>query len=366
HDVVRSDFFARLGDAAAVHARLVQNGWPDPYGLPGSFAWRGFGWALVQGGESAVLRRLLWDFSWLTAKLKAPDVHALLEDLEIVGQDEPLSTIRDALRLSAYNVARDPRQLGTQLCGRLEPGRFPDIDRLIESVPGHEAAPRLRLLHPTLTHPGGALVAILKGHAGSIEALDVGPKGARGGTGSTDWTLRLWDLQTWKAVRVFEGHAGRVHAVAFTPGGRQIVSGSEDRSLRLWDADTGECLAVLRGHYEAVRGVAVAPDGRAVVSISEDGSARRWDLGQRRSVQLFKGAFPPLRGIAYTPDGARVVFGAGDGTVRVLDVTTGAVLSVLGGQHAIVSALAVAMDGRRLLAGSDDGSLRLWDLSSGQ
>jgi WD40 repeat protein len=366
HDVLRSHLHAQLGNAAAVHARLVHTGWPDPYGLPDPFASRWYGWHLVQAGEGDRLRQLLLDFPWLAAKLKATNFHAVLQDFEIAGQSEPLVTIRDALRLSGYNVSRDPGQLGTQLTGRLESGQSPEIDRLLESIVRHETGPRLSLLHPTLTHPGGALVAILKGHAGSIEALDVSPDGARAVTGSMDWTLRLWDLQTWQVLRVFEGHSGTVHAVAFTPDGRRIVSASEDRSLRLWDADTGECAAVLRGHYEAVRGVAVAPDGRAAASLSEDGSVRLWDFQRRRSVQVFKGAFHQLRGIVYTSDGSRVLFGAGDGTVRGLDVATRTEIGVVEGQRAIVSALAVAPDGRHLLAGADDGSLRLWDLVSGE
>ena len=365
HDVLRSHLYAQLGNPAALHSRLVRTGWPDPYALPDAFAWRWFGWHLVQAGDADGLRQLLLDFPWLVAKLRATDVHAVLQDFEIAGPAEPFVTVRDALRLSAYNVGRDPGQLGTQLSARLEPGQSPEIDQLREAIARHDAGSRLRLLHPTLTHPGGALVAILKGHTGAIEALTVSSDGSRAATGSADWTLRLWDLETWRLLRVLEGHVGTVHAAAFMPDGRRIISGSEDRALRVWDADTGECLAVLRGHHEAVRGVAVAPDGRAAASVSEDGSVRLWDLAHRNSVQLFKGAFHQMRGILYTPDGSFVLFGAGDGTVRVLDIATRAEVRVVGGQRAAVSALAVAPDGHHVLAGAEDGSLRLWDLVTG-
>jgi WD40 repeat protein len=366
HDVLRSHLHAQLTDAAAVHARLVRNGWPHPHALPDVFAWRWYGWHLTQAGQSDRLRELLLDFSWLAAKLKATDVHALLQDFELAGPGEAFVTILDALRLSAFNVGRDPDQLGAQLCGRLDRGHSPIKDRLLESVDHYETGPRLRLLHPTLTHPGGSLLAILKGHTGPINGMAVWPDGSRAVTGSMDWTLRLWDLETWRNVRVLEGHAGTVHTAAVMPDGRHILSGSEDRTLRLWDAESGDCVAVFRGHNEAVRGVAVAPDGRAAASLSEDGSVKLWDLQQHQSVQLFKGALHQLRGIAFTLDGTRLVFGAGDGTMRVFDVGSRAEVGKIEGQQAIFSAIGVAPDGHCVLAGADDGSLRLWDLMSGQ
>ena len=54
------------------------------------------------------------------------------------------------------------------------------------------------------------------------------------------------------------------------PDGRRVVSGSSDKTLKVWDVTTGECVATLEGHSETVFGVAVFPDGRRVVSASSD------------------------------------------------------------------------------------------------
>ncbi len=43
-------------------------------------------------------------------------------------------------------------------------------------------------------------------------------------TGSTDRSVRLWDLQAGECVRVFQGHATAVHALAFSPDGRLLAS----------------------------------------------------------------------------------------------------------------------------------------------
>jgi len=365
HDVLRSHLQTQIPDISAVHVRLVEQGWPDAYALSDPFAWRWYGWHLVQGKRIERLRELLLDYRWIAAKLAATDVHALLRDAEMAGPDEPYGVLTGALRLSSYHLGRDPEQLAVQLSGRLDPGHGDGVATLLASIERHEPRPRVRLRHPTLTHPGGSLVAILKGHTGPIETMAVWPDGRQAVTGSTDWTVRIWDLESWRAVRVLEGHGGTVHAVVVTPDGRQILSGSEDRSLRLWNAESGECLAVLRGHHEAVRGVALTADGRRAASLSEDGSVRLWDLDRRTSQVLYRGTFHQLRGLAFSPDGTRLIFGAGDGSMRVIDLQTRQEVLRIEGQQAVFNAIAVSVDGQRVLAGADDGSLGVWDLVSG-
>ena len=88
-----------------MHRRLTHDGWRDPQALPDAFAWRWFGWHVVQAGESSRLRDLLLDYRWLAAKLRATDPQALASDLELVSHLEPFALIRDALRLVCTTLA---------------------------------------------------------------------------------------------------------------------------------------------------------------------------------------------------------------------------------------------------------------------
>ncbi|VDK48862.1 unnamed protein product, partial [Dibothriocephalus latus] len=49
---------------------------------------------------------------------------------------------------------------------------------------------------------------------------------------------------------VLEGHTGSVLCLQYE--GNLLISGSSDSSVRLWDLSTGECLHTLRHHSEAV------------------------------------------------------------------------------------------------------------------
>ena len=43
-----------------------------------------------------------------------------------------------------------------------------------------------------------------------------------------------------------------VTACAVTPDGRRVVSASDDNTLKVWDLETGRALATLEGHADSV------------------------------------------------------------------------------------------------------------------
>jgi WD40 repeat protein len=72
----------------------------------------------------------------------------------------------------------------------------------------------------------------------------------------SDRTLRVWDLETGRAVATLQGHASWVSACAVTPDGRRAVSASYDRTLKVWDLETCSCL--LTHHGDAPHSAVVA------------------------------------------------------------------------------------------------------------
>ncbi len=131
---------------------------------------------------------------------------------------------------------------------------------------------------PPLNQITGRHLRTLKGHSDEVNSVAFSPDGRLALSGSSDDTLKLWEVATGREVRTLAGHSASVFSVAFSPDGRLALSGSKDKTVRVWDVATGRPLRTLRGHSEYVNSVAFSPDGRLALSGSLDNTVRVWEI----------------------------------------------------------------------------------------
>jgi len=217
----------------------------------------------------------------------------------------------------------------------------------------------------------GECLRILKGHTGSVGCVCVSSNGRRAVSGSFDG-LRVWDLETGECLRAIEGHGAEVRSVCLSPDGRRAVTGSgsitysKDNTVRVWDLETGTCLRTLSGHTNSVNSVSVSQDGRRAVSCSADTTLRVWDLHTGLCLGRLNGHTGSVGCVCVSPDGKRAVSGSQDQTLRVWDLETGRCLCILQGHSHWVTDVSISPDGRRVVSGSMDKILRVWDLATGK
>ncbi len=101
---------------------------------------------------------------------------------------------------------------------------------------------------------------------------------------SASWdntTIIIWDLDIAgrKATvrHTLQGHTNGVASISLCPDERLIVSGSSDHTVRVWEVATGQQVRVLEGHTGTVRSVAWLRDGQCIVSESQDMTVRVWE-----------------------------------------------------------------------------------------
>jgi len=52
----------------------------------------------------------------------------------------------------------------------------------------------------------------------------------------------VWDVETEQELHSLTGHTGFVQTLAVTADGRWVISGSTDNTLKVWDIFDGNCL----------------------------------------------------------------------------------------------------------------------------
>ena len=137
-------------------------------------------------------------------------------------------------------------------------------------------------------------IGILKGHEGYLTAITIEDNYVI--TGSSDKTIRKWDMSTCGCEHVYRGHNSIIQRLLCT--GDFIFSGSYDRTARCWDIDSGECIRVFTGHTLGVTPLIFIPEDEMLVEQhnqnilitgSADYTARTWSFETGKTLRCFKG-----------------------------------------------------------------------------
>ncbi|CCC12558.1 unnamed protein product [Sordaria macrospora k-hell] len=214
-------------------------------------------------------------------------------------------------------------------------------------------------------------------------------------TGSDDTLIHVYDTKTGKLRTKLEGHEGGVWALQYV--GNTLVSGSTDRSVRVWDIQKGICTQTFYGHTSTVRCLQILmptetgevkngepvmmPEKPLIITGSRDSQLRVWRLpepGSRRYimngpaaneencpyfVRILQGHAHSVRSIS--AHGDILVSGSYDSTVRVWRISTGQQLHVLSGHNQKVYSVVLDHKRNRCISGSMDSYVKIWDLDTG-
>ncbi|RUR85017.1 protein kinase [Chlorogloeopsis fritschii PCC 9212] len=213
-------------------------------------------------------------------------------------------------------------------------------------------------------------VYTLRGHASMVQAVAINPDGQLLASGSSDNTIKLWQLATGKLLRNFgrwfSGHSGMVHTVAFSPDGELLASGSWDETIKLWLLGSGKEARTFKGHTNCINSIVFSPDGKLLASGSADCTIKVWQVISGREIRTFTGHTDSIWSVAWSADGLILASGSSDYTIKLWQVSTGREIRTLTGHSFFVNAIAFSPDGEILASGSSDSTIKLWQVSTGR
>ena len=130
--------------------------------------------------------------------------------------------------------------------------------------------------------------------AAEVHALTLVAGGRQLATGGSDQLIQIWDVPTetnapFRLIKTLKGHTGSVTALdALGADGRQLISGGADGSVRQWDVAKGELIRELK-HGGPVAALAARADGKRFASASLNSVARLWDSEKGSQIEELKG-----------------------------------------------------------------------------
>lgn len=223
---------------------------------------------------------------------------------------------------------------------------------------------------------GFELPKCLTGHTDTVWSLDFSKDGTQLVSGSSDHSVRIWDVDRREEVLTIpRAHKrspaapriGGVLSVGFSPRENRVASFSDDGTVKIWNGETGD----LEREIEVkniVSEICFSPDGQSLLS---SGSVLEvWNAKTGELEQTIRGhSFPS---IAISPDGLRIVTAGPDPkrkdpddnrrNLKLWDAKSGELLETSGDHHsALTTEIAFSPDEQRIASCSLDTTIKIWD-----
>ncbi len=248
------------------------------------------------------------------------------------------------------------------------------------------------------------------GHKSYVSSVSFSPDGRSIASGSSDGSIRIWDLSDKNGNRVGstdgsrkpnlwisgDGHTlatrkNRRFAqywnlrtlkgiselnigddadfVTFSRDGSIVASVTFDGTISIWDVETGKLRVKARPNFSRgnLEEMVLSPNGEKLAMRLISGQILLWEITNKSSIMVYSTEYrSQVNAMIFSPDTSMLAFSGENGSIKLFDLATRQIMSTISGDWGEVYSLGFSLDASSLAFGTFDKKIRICDLAAKQ
>ena len=148
-----------------------------------------------------------------------------------------------------------------------------------------------------------------------------------------------------------------MNSVVISSDSQKIISGSSDKTIKIWDIQSSTVLKTFEGNTDHVYSVAISSDNRRIVSCTWD-DIKLWDMRSDTPIARFQEELTNV--VAFSFDDQIIITGHENNTIKVRDAQDGEIIETFKGHTDDVNSVAISKDNQIIVSGSQDKTVKVW------
>jgi hypothetical protein len=172
-------------------------------------------------------------------------------------------------------------------------------------------------------------------------------------SGSSDKTIKIWDINTGKLINTLNSHNSAVHNLLVWDD--RLISVSSDKTIKIWNLENLKLECTILAHTNHIYSITGSNDFFATSSL--DKTIKFWNLKERKLLKVIKTG--DYTAWSIVKEDNKLFAGLTDGSLNIYDFNSGELLYSYKAHNDSITSLKV--NDKFIFTASKDKLIKIWD-----